>query len=307
MQPEQPPQTNPTQTPSPPVPVSTMVAATVASIDDELQAANLPKKLSRGRQLKGVVFGIAVLIVGAVLSGYLYISQGQATVALLTMAFATTLGLLAVGISLVSYRQLTKSENNPKPYNQFQTSTATNYKVPLDKAVLSPGESIGNWLGPVNRQGAAGASFQVLSAETDNQAENTLLFTATQVIGLMASPDDLPSSAQTGTLSGLANAAVKYSEETGVEKAVQFAALNAKHWSDIVAKLSEQPLDTILQSHLNFGLPYNKIQTIEVKKSFVNSGLIFHLSDGSSLSYSTLQKERLPEVASYLKQYVTTQ
>src|ERR1700692_211505 len=102
----------------------------------------------------------------------------------------------------------------PHAQTHFDTVIPTTYELPLDlqPAALSHGESIENWLGPVNKLGGSDVSSHYTKTgrgwrsivEVDRDAVNTLLFTSNQIIGLMLGPDDLQS-LDSGPLTTAAN------------------------------------------------------------------------------------------------------
>lgn len=146
--------------------------------------------------------------------------------------------------------------------------------------------------------------------EHDRDAVNTLFFTTNQIIGVMLGPDDAQNldSGPLKTLANQATAGWQWSRDGGRAKGIQFGSLNAKHWKDMVDALAAKPLEAALVNHLNCGLPYSRIDRIEVKSRFINPGLTIHLTDGACLIYGTLGKrDQLPDAASYLKTYVKVQ
>jgi hypothetical protein len=89
---------------------------------------------------------------------------------------------------------------------------------------------------------------------------------------------------------------------------MQFGSLNAKLWKEMVDALCALPLAAALSNHLNCGLPYDRVQRVEVKSRFINPGVTIRLTDGSYLWYGTFgKKDRLPDVANYLRSYVKVQ
>jgi hypothetical protein len=208
-------------------------------------------------------------------------------------------------------------------FTHFETPIPTTYELPLDlqPASLAPGESSSDWLGPVHIPNTGGSrrSFRKV---VDRDGVNTLMFTSNQVIGLMLGPDDLQYLNDSGPIKTAANQALQAWQyrggwiagggvqggEDAIAKGIQFGALNANHWEEMVDALSAQPLDVALGNHLNFGLPYDRIQSVQVKNRFVNPGLTFHLSNGSTLRYGVFGKrDRLSEAAKCLQQYVKVQ
>ncbi len=209
-------------------------------------------------------------------------------------------------------------ETTPPPaQTHFDTVIPTTYELPLDlqPAVLSHDEPVENWLGPVNKQGGSDISSHYEKTghgrrsivEVDRDALNTLLFTSSQIIGLMLGPDDLQS-LDSGPLTTAANQVVQHymwSRDSGRSKGLQFGSLNARHWGDMVAALCAQPLEAALRNHLNCGMPYDTIQSIEVKSRFINPGVTIRFSDGSYLWYGTFGKrDRLSDVATFLGSHV---
>ena len=280
----------------------------IDSVDKVLQPLNLPNTFSRWRALRGITFGIVVLFIGIVISVVMIVdTKGhQLTLALILFAFVGGMGATSLVFSSISYQQLKKGASNQPPYTHFQTATATTYAVPFDlkSAVVDPGEGIANWFGPVTNASLTSGSYQVISREVDTQAVNTLLFTSNQVIGLMLGPDDVKRLRGSGPVKSVANEVLKYAGEGGFTKGVQFEALNANHWDEMVQSLSAQPLEEALSNHLTYGLPYGKIQSVVIKDHLINPGFTIHLTDGKHLRYATFRKDRLPEVANYLKQFV---
>jgi hypothetical protein len=276
---------------------------------DSVEALNLPKTVGRMRAITGIFSGLFFIFLGMVFGLLAYSHHHNWKLALIVLGFLGVAGTWASVTSLIGYRQLTRAQNAPVTFTQFNTGTATTYRVPLklQGAQVGPDESIESWFGPVSTQGKAGISYQVLFKEIDNQAINTLLFTNVQVIGLMLGPDDLRHLRGSGPVKALANSVVRLDFRSGVTKAVQFDALNANHWDQMVNALSEQPLEATLVNHLNFGLPYDHIHSVEVESHFVNPGFTFHLNDGSRLRYSTFKRSKLPELTRYLKQFVSIQ
>jgi len=205
------------------------------------------------------------------------------------------------------------NETQARAYTHFESPYETKYVLPpnLESAVIDQNESVGSWLGPVNIPSIPTGrttrfGFKFGHKEVDTNAINTLLFTNDQVIGVMLGPDDLSNLRGSGRMSATANMMVEHYWEGGIEKGVQFEALNANHWGEMVDALTSQPLEEALKGHLNFGLAYERIQSVELKSRFINPGLNFHLADGSLLAYRTFKKDKLSEIGNYLKQQFVT-
>lgn len=205
----------------------------------------------------------------------------------------------------------------PQAFTHFDNFIPTEYELPLDlqPAVLAPGETIANWLGPVNKLGGSDVSSSYTRTgwsrrsitEVDRDAVNTLLFTGNQIIGLMLGPDDMQN-LQSGPLKSAANelmANYQWARDSGRSKGMQFGSMNLKHWVRMVNALASQPLAAALSNHLNCGLPYDRVQVVEVKSRFINPGVTIRLTDGSYLWYGTFgKKDRLSDVADFLKSHV---
>jgi hypothetical protein len=278
---------------------------------DRLEKLDLPKKIARARALWGIVTGLFFTFIGVLIGVlvYSYHHNHNWKAASIVLGFVGGLGMLSTVGSAISYRRLTAAERAPVTFTQFQTGLATNYRVPLklNGATVGPDESIESWFGPVSTQGKAGISTIWLAKENDNQSINTLLFTRVQVIGLMLGPDDLRHLQGSGPVKTFANSVVRLDTRGGITKGMQFGALNANHWDQMVDALSAQPLEAALANHLSFGLPYGQIQSVEVKNHIVNPGFTFHLKDGRRLRYSSFKRDKLPELTRYLKQFVSIQ
>jgi hypothetical protein len=285
------------------------IVSKIDAATDSIEALNLPKTVGRIRQVIGIVSGLSFILLGLVLGLLVYSHHDDWKLALILFGFLGGSGALSSIGSFISYRQLTRAQKAPETFTQFHTGTATTFRVPLkfQAAQVGPDESIENWFGPVSTQGKAGIGSRVLAKEVDSQAINTLLFTNVQCIGLMLGPDDLQHLRGSGPVKSLANSVVRLDFKSGFTKSVQFGALNANHWDQMVDALSGQPLEAALVNHLNFGLPYDHIDHVEVENHFVNPGLTFHLKDGRRLRYSTFKRDKLPELTGFLKQFVSIQ
>lgn len=272
-----------------------------------LNGNNIVKKYVMFRQIMGMITGVFLFFFGIIVGVIFAFSNTLA--ALIFGGIISGLGVLLFVLSLVGRRQLKKSIVNQPSYNTYQnTETAVEYAAPSvassTPTVAQQNETIGSWLGPVSRSGMAGVSYGVVSKEVDNQAENTLLFTNQQVIGLMVTPQDLADLQQSSGREIL-NQITNYAPDTAFDKGMDFAFVNLRHWQDIVAKLQSQPLQAVLQSHFNFNIPYSDISSVQVHNSVIDKGLTFHLKDGKKLAYTTLKKDQLPVAVDFLKQYLT--
>lgn len=290
----------------------------IDAVDHVLKPLNVPNKVSRWRVVTGMIPALLFILLGVVVSIAIYFHRSsinghpvkghQLKGALIVLGAMGGFGIvLGVIPGLIAYKQLKKFAKTPPPtYTHFQTGAATSYQLPLNlkSAVIGYDESIGSWFGPVTNPGFSG-SYGVLAREVDKEAVNTLLFTGSQVIGLMLGPDDLRNLRGSWAIKSAANEVLKYNSSSGYKKGVQFQALNANHWDQMVDALSAEPLEAALANHLNFGLPYEGIESVEVHAHMVNPGITFHLKDGKHIRYATFSKNRLPEVTTYLKQFVT--
>lgn len=272
-----------------------------------LMSGNIVKKYAMFKQLMGMVSGAILFFIGIFIG--LIIAFSNIEAAAIIFGIISGFGTLIFVMSFIGRRQLKQSLTNQPTYNTFQnTDVAVEYKAP-DVASSIPtiaqtNETIGSWLGPVTRGGLSGVDYTYASKEIDNQAENTLLFTSTQVIGIMITPQDVTNLEQSTTRSIL-NEITNYAPDTAYDKNMDFEMFNLKHWSEIITSLQSQPLASVLQSHFNFNIPYSNIETVQVHDSAINRGLIFHLKDGKKISYRTIKKDQLPVAVEYLKNYLT--
>ena len=220
-------------------------------------------------------------------------------------------GLLIAGFALVSFRQLRESRKTGSSFTQFsldqiQTSTAVTYSVPRDLAPATPAnnEAVETWLGPIfNTAGGTRWGKETVTAE------NTLLFTPTQVIAIMLGPPDAANLNQ-GFLGWAASAvwpvvARNFGDNPSPPSPIrEFRRLHWRHWDKLMAPLLQMPLSSVIQTHFNYSIPYDKVKSVEVKIGPVNPGLIFHLMDGSKVRYG-VRKALMGEIEKYLQQRVT--
>ncbi len=279
----------------------------IESLDKALDRHDVPNTLSRWQAIRSMVFASVVILIGVAAGVAIYGSRHHRLApALIVFGVVSGMGVFMLVTARIAYVQLRNAARNPPPFTHFQTSTAEVWALPLDfkDAVIDETESVDHWFGPVT-MATLSRSYGVIAKEVDRNAINTLLFTHSQVIGLMLGPADLENLQGPSAVKGLANVVLKHVQEGGWAKTAQFEALNANHWDEMVDALRAEPLAAALKNHLNFGLPYGKVQGVEMKDHLVNPGLTFHLTDGKKIRYATFKRDRLPELARYLKQYVT--
>lgn len=138
-------------------------------------------------------------------------------------------------------------------------------------------------------------------------ATNTLLFTPRQAIGITLGPEDLAGVPGGADLVATAEREVEFGDrpsEYARSLGMRFITIYAKNWPEMIAALGGQPLSAVLASRANFGVPYDTIDHVEVKR-IVNPGLRVHLTDGTSLRFMTLQLEQMAEAADFLRQHVS--
>ncbi len=268
---------------------------------------NIPKTFSKYREIKGMIFGLCLLVFGIGFAVYVHGRTHSTKDLLVILGGFGGVGLIVLLISVISYLQLRKSADNNPQFNQFQASTAVNYVTPkgIEAAKVYNDEKILDWFGPVNRSDFKGQSYGILDKEVDKQTANTLLFTNRQIIALMLGPEDAAALGPSNNAAeGITNMALDYAPEAATQKGFQFEALNAGRWITMVQPLLSQPIGTTLSNHLNIGIPYENIDHIEVKKSLINPGLKIFLKDNSKLSYATFKKDRLDEISNLIRQFV---
>lgn len=268
-----------------------------------LNETDVPKKWSEFQQLKAMFSGLGLAIASPFLGAAIYVKDNHQA-GILVGSLGCLFGLVLAVASWISYRQLRRAEQRPKAHDQFQTSTATEYSIPgesLQTAVSN--EKIIDWLGPVIRADKGAISHSILSKEVLKQAENTLLFTPTQIIAIMLTPADTQN-IQQGALGSAASAYVNYSSDTAGDKNQEFRVLYSRRWDQLVSNIQNQPLQNVLQSHLNYSIPYKSIRSFKLKNSLVNPGFVFELTDGSKLRFGVYRKDKIKEITELLKQYV---
>lgn len=268
-----------------------------------LNQTNVPKKWSEFNQLKSLLFGLGLMLTSLILGPYIY-SKDNHQAGILVGLISFIFGLVLTISSWISYRQLRSSELRPKTQVQFQTSTATEYSIPNEKfQSATSGETITNWIGPVIRADKGAVSHSILSKEVLKQAENTLLFTPTQIIAIMLTPADTQN-IQKGALGNAASAYINYSSDTAADKNQEFRVLHSRKWEQLVDNIKSQPLQNVIQNHISYSIPYNNIQSFKIKNSLINPGYIFNLSDGSDLRFGLYRKDKMNEITDFLKQYI---
>jgi hypothetical protein len=267
-----------------------------------LNRTDVPKKWSEFQQLKSIFSGLGLLIASPVIGAVIYNKDNHQAGILVGLLGAIFGLLLAVG-SWISYLQLRRAEKSPKKHEQFQTSTATEYSVPRQSNhTTAENEVIINWIGPVIRADKGAIGHSILAKEVLKQAENTLLFTPTQIIAIMLTPADTQN-IQQGALGSAASSYINYSSDTAADKNQEFRVLHSRRWDQLVANVQNQPLQNVLQSHLNYGIPYASIKSFKLKNSLINPGFVFELVDGSKLRFGVYRKDKIKEITTLLKQH----
>jgi len=224
---------------------------------------------------------------------------------LVYLGFFLLVGLgMSVG-GLISVRQLRRPGNVSADVSQFANANQWNVKVALPAATAAAGETVVDWMGPMTMggRGFAGSAVTVISKETDHNPFNTLLLTTSQLIGIFLAPDDLSESA-VGSLRAGMTTLINQSNEDTFDKNVQFDMVNRSRWDQIVASAMSQGLQAALADHLNFGLPYAKVQSFSVSKTWVNAGLVFKLRDGRKMKCVPMARKQIDRVAQSLSPYV---
>lgn len=266
----------------------------------------LPKQFAKARNIHGIVGSLFVLIIFLGMSWMIYNRTGRTDVALLVAGVGIVASIIGLSIALLSNRQLTAAAQNPQTYTHLESGTAAEYKSAAPEATLSTDEQVISWVGPVTRTDSGATSYTIISKEVNNDGENTLVFTNRSIIGLMVGPDDV-SNIELGGLQKAAGGLLDASPDSTNTKGQQFRALYANKWPEIMQNLLAKPLKDTLLNHLNFGVPYAQIKSVKVNNGFINSGITIFLSDGSKITYSTFNKDRLDEIAGALSQYTTVE
>ena len=185
--------------------------------------------------------------------------------------------------------------------NKFSSGTSVTLEKSFDSANITDGEKILDWVGPATRYGKGAGFINILDKETDLSPENTLLFTDHQIIAIMVGPDDINKvKNQNGFIKNIASSVVDISTETHQEKNIQNVILYLKQWPEIMGNLLSLPLNQLLESHFNFGVPNDLIESVFVKNGILNPGFVFKLKDGRELSYAVQNKDKMDEAATFL-------
>ena len=269
--------------------------------------ANIPKKYQEYKQLKGILQSVGLAVIGILFSIFLYNAKHDLGIALIFAGFAIGIAIIGSVLSIISFRQLRRSEKENTGKNQFQTGTAVTYQTDAPEAVVNADETVIGWLGPVSRSDKLVVDKQWLMNEQNYAAANTLVFTNKQIIAIMLGPQDAPSDIAGGLLNQAASAAIAYSDEGSLDKDVQFTSLYAHKWEQIMSTLLSAPLSEVGKRHLTYAIPYASIASCEIKRTFINPGIVFHMNDGTARSFTTLRKDLLDQAQVALGQYIRTQ
>jgi hypothetical protein len=274
----------------------------------KLVGLDIPKKISEFNEIRGMASGISIAVVGLVVAIVCLIFFKNIPIAIVILLGGLLMGGVTFVLSLIGFRRLRQSEKRPAPaYNNFQTGTDVTYRKPSAQAVIDRDETLAGWLGPVTVQGSQGIGWEILSKEQSGQSVNTLLFTNKRVVALLLGPQDVPASLAGGMLNQIASTAIMYSNQAATEKNVQLDALYSGKWAQIMASVLAQPLSTLPDNHLSYAIPYDAIQKVQVKRTFINPGLIFYIKDGTKSSFSVFRKEILDEAEACLRPVVTVE
>lgn len=161
------------------------------------------------------------------------------------------------------------------------------------------------WIGPGTTQAPVASVGQLRGSQSPGP--NTLLLSSRQIIGLTLTPDDLKAAPDGERLAREAereaefgNRPTEYARSLGM----RFITIYAKYWEEMMAVLATQPLADVLSQRVNFGLPYDRIAQVEVKR-IVNTGLRFHLTDDTTVRFLTVKIDQLPGAAATLAKHVS--
>lgn len=267
----------------------------------------IPKAYGFYSSIKQLIGSFVVAAIGFGVAYWLH-TNGNSS-ASYAMVGLGLLGTIMVILSFVGLRQLQKSNKTPQQFTQFQTRTAANFEAPVGTTQEVPSavnEQLVNSLGPVLRSGLGVASYQILNKEVNRSGENTLLFTPTRIVAVMLGPADIQN-ADTSAVQGIMGKVLEAMPETSVEKNVQFETLYMNKWQTMVEALVAQGLSVALQNHYNFSIPYSDIEKISLNKGFVNTGLTIQLRNGTKISYSVLNRDRLEPALQAVAAYVAVE
>lgn len=271
--------------------------------NQDSQYHQLPKTFAKMNNwiLMIIFVAIGFGVVGFALYDYSKSQSIKNTIYLLL--FACIFFVIAVIIFIANRRLGQKSHDNLSANlgNKFSSGTSVTLEKPFDCANIANGEKVLDWVGPAIRYGKGAGYIDILDKETDLSPENTLLFTDHQIIAIMVGPDDINKvKNQNGFIKDIASSVVDISIETHQEKNIQNVFLYLKQWPEIMGNLLSLPLDQLLESHFNFGVPNDLIESVYVRTGMLNPGFVFKLKDGTELPYAVQNKDRMDEVATFL-------
>ena len=177
---------------------------------------------------------------------------------------------------------------------------------PLERAVVTPQETVLAWYGPMGRNDMAGTGTQV-GLKENISGENTILVTDHQIICLMIGPADTQNIDKGKLTSAVGTVIETVPTGDGVYvRKQQFESLWFNRWNEIISNIfAPGQLAHALETHRNYAIPFTSIQEVKLKQRFFNPGVHIKLKNGKTLKFAGFDKRQLDKVQSALTGKVT--
>lgn len=230
-----------------------------------------------------VIYNIVILIIFWIFaSNFDQIPPKNVGVTIFEVAFV----LILIGTNIqvwlsASNKIRTSREMSTSKLSQYVTDTQVTYKTNYSVGRAIGNEQVVTWIGPVVQNGQWSYIGPTLK-ETNRQAINTLIFTDRQIVGIMLATADVK-----GFKDGYSDIFNSLNSASASQDQYLFMMNYHKYWPVIVAELLKSPLEEILQTHINMGIQYSDIQSINITKNFLQARIIkIILKSGHELSFS---------------------
>lgn len=240
----------------------------------------------------GGVVAIILLLVGAV---YFAVSQAEYMLSAILAFMALVIGFVVWQTARLAAKKFSHNtaETPFEGTGTIHTETVQSYP----RATLSGDEEIVGWLGPLQRYDFKGmSSVGPLGTETHRGAENTLLVTPRQLIAVAIVQSDFDTLISQGAANPVFSQ-LGAANSSAAGQHVQTGLLNFKLWPKLIDSIPATEYASLLDTHYQWGIPFADIQSVEVKNSAMNAGVQIHLTNGTTLKYSTFLKEQIQPFA----------
>lgn len=247
------------------------------------------------QSLGAILFVIPFAVICSVLA-FIYIGGKDA---LILSVFL--LGIAAFVVMLNSYGLKSSFQDGPQAdkQNPFvgSTSVAVETKRLFPIATVQANEKMLGWLGPVMAIDIARQSY-ALGKEVVAAPENTLIVTSNQLLAVAFVQSDFDGLSSGSVISGLAQFAT--ASKSASEQHRYVGILNQGQWPALIENMAGD-LTSVLSSHWQFGIAFEKIVSVEARMGMLNPGVHITLKDGSILKYSTTVKARIQDFVEALR------